>query len=163
MFAEQLEIDCKVAHLRRLDAVVIKVVHERDMRRGAFRIPRSFKAGYTSVLSMSQRVCWRGKQQYFVFYRWRRVELKPRLRYIPTQMGIHTTGEIFLIPASSSSSSTPVFSVAGRNSVSSALSSIRLVFWSHGKRASLRAMRSRARVPSRRTRSAPSDGTMRVR
>lgn len=47
--------------------------------------------------------------------------------------------------------------------MSSALSSILLVSWSHGNRASLRAMRNRARVPSRRTRSAPSGGTMRVR
>lgn len=74
-----------------------------------------------------------------------------------------TTGEIFLIPASSSSSSTPAFSVAGRNSINSALSSILRTSWSQGNRANLRAMRSRARVPRRRTRSAPSAGTMRVR
>jgi hypothetical protein len=73
-----------------------------------------------------------------------------------------TAGEIFLIPASSSSSSTPALSVVGRYSINSALSSILRTSWSQGNRASLRAMRSRARVPSRRTRSAPSAGTMRV-
>ena len=99
MFTEQLEVDRKVAHLRRLYAVVVKVVHERDMGRGTFLIPRGFEAGYKGVLSMSQRVCRRGKQQRFVFYRWRRVELQPRLRYIPTQNGATHHRRDFLDPS----------------------------------------------------------------
>ena len=99
MFTEQFEVDRKVAHLRRLDAVVVKVIHERDMGRGTFLIPRGFEAGYKGVLSMSQRVRRCGKQQRIALYRRRRVELQPQLRYISTQNGATHHRRDFLDPS----------------------------------------------------------------
>ena len=99
MFTEQLQVDRKVAHLRRLDAVVVKVVHERDMGRSAFWIPRGFEAGYIGVLGMSQLVRRRGKQQRIALYRRRRVELQPQLRYISTQNGATHHRRDFLDPS----------------------------------------------------------------